>query len=76
MKLRNKALCDFAEQYANWVHPEIIITDCRDPADNMFLELAVEGQADIIISGDNDLLSLNPFRGIKIITAAEFLKSS
>ncbi len=50
------------------------ITICRDPKDNKFLELAVNGNADYIITGDQDLLVLNPFRGIKIITVNEFLK--
>ena len=46
---------------------------CRDPKDNKFLELAVSGEADFIISGDLDLLVLNPFRNIEIITANDFL---
>lgn len=46
---------------------------CRDPNDNKFLELAVSGNADFIISGDQDLLVLNPFRNIEIITANDFL---
>ena len=46
---------------------------CRDPKDNKFLELAVSGEADFIISGDRDLLVLNPFRNIEIITANDFL---
>ncbi|MFH1633286.1 MAG: putative toxin-antitoxin system toxin component, PIN family [Chloroflexota bacterium] len=50
-----------------------IISACRDPKDDKFLELAVNGQADIVISGDDDLLLLNPFRGIVIITPGEFL---
>ncbi len=37
------------------------ISDCRDPKDNKFLELAACGKADFIISGDQDLLVLNPF---------------
>lgn len=49
------------------------ITACRDTKDNKFLELAVNGKADCIISGDNDLLVLNPFRGIKILTPREYL---
>lgn len=57
-----------------FVDPNITTTACRDPKDNKFLELAFSGNADLIISGDNDLLVLNPFRGIPIITAAEFLK--
>jgi len=46
---------------------------CRDPRDDKFLELAVEGEADIIITGDNDLLTLDPFQGISILTPARFL---
>ena len=49
------------------------ITDCRDAKDNKFLELAVSGKADCIVSGDSDLLVLNPFRGISILTPREFL---
>jgi len=50
------------------------ITTCRDPKDNKFLELAVEANAICIITGDKDLLVLNPFRQIPILTAAEFLE--
>jgi putative PIN family toxin of toxin-antitoxin system len=49
------------------------ITECRDPRDNKFLELAVCGRADCIVSGDDDLLDLNLFREIPIITPREFL---
>jgi len=49
------------------------IQACRDPKDDRFLELAVNGQAETIITGDEDLLALNPFRSIRIITPSEFL---
>ena len=52
------------------------ITDCRDPKDNKFLELAVSGEADCIISGDGDLLVLHPFRGISILQSGDFLEQS
>jgi putative PIN family toxin of toxin-antitoxin system len=51
------------------------ITECRDAKDNMFLELAVSGNADCIISGDQDLLVLHPFRAIPILTPTAFLSS-
>ncbi|MEA5512102.1 putative toxin-antitoxin system toxin component, PIN family [Crocosphaera sp. UHCC 0190] len=51
-----------------------IITICRDSKDNKFLELAVSGKADFIITGDQDLLILNPFKNIPVITVNEFLK--
>ena len=47
---------------------------CRDPSDDKILELAVNGRADYIITGDDDLLVMNPFRGIPIIRPAEFLE--
>ena len=47
---------------------------CRDPDDNKFLELALSGGATYIISGDKDLLALHPFRGIAVLTPAQFLK--
>ena len=49
------------------------ITDCRDPRDNKFLELAISADASCIVTGDKDLLVLNPFRGIPILNAADFL---
>jgi len=48
------------------------VTECRDPKDDKFLELAVNGHADVIVSGDADLLVLDAFRGIPIITPAAF----
>jgi uncharacterized protein len=49
---------------------------CRDPKDDIYLELALSGKADLIISGDKDLLVLNPFQGIPIITPSQFLENS
>ena len=45
----------------------------EDPDDNKFLEAAVEGKADYIVSGDKDLRRLNVFMGIKIISPAEMV---
>ncbi len=49
------------------------IRACRDPKDDKFLELAVCGNAACIVSGDDDLISLHPFRGIPIVTPRQFL---
>lgn len=46
---------------------------CRDPKDDKFLEIAVNGQADVIVTGDPDLLVLHPFRGVAILTAGAVL---
>jgi len=49
---------------------------CRDPRDDKFLEVALNGEADVIISGDRDLLALHPFMGIAILTPADYLAQS
>ena len=46
---------------------------CRDPKDDKFLEAAISGSAEFIVTGDHDLLSLDPFRGIHILSPAGFL---
>lgn len=56
------------------VHPDIAVSDCRDPADNKFLELAISAKADYIITGDKDLLALNPYQSIPIIPPKAFLE--
>jgi len=50
-----------------------VVRECRDPKDDKFLELALNGRADLIITGDADLLVLNPWRGIEIVTPREYL---
>ena len=51
-----------------------IVHACRDPKDDKFLELAVNGNADMIVTGDQDLLVLSPFKNIPIITPASYLE--
>ena len=49
------------------------VTDCRDAKDNRYLELALAASADIIVSGDQDLLVLDPWRGVRILSPAAFV---
>ena len=63
-----------------WESSEVIqiptpIRACRDPRDDKFLEVAVYGQAELILTGDEDLLALHPFQGIEIRTPSNFLQS-
>jgi putative PIN family toxin of toxin-antitoxin system len=51
------------------------VRECRDRDDDKFLELAASGGATHIVSGDADLQALNPFRGIPVLSAREFLES-
>ena len=50
------------------------IRECRDPKDDKFLELAVNGSASHLVTGDQDLLVLHPFRDISVLTPAQFLE--
>ncbi len=47
---------------------------CRDPKDDKFLDVALNGQAQLILTGDQDLLALHPFHGIDILKPADFLR--
>lgn len=55
------------------INPLETITACRDPKDDKFLELAVAAEASCIVTGDEDLLVLNPFRAIPILKAVDIL---
>ena len=55
------------------VKTEKVIVE-RDPKDDKFLYAAIEAQADYIVSGDDDLLDLKEYEGIKILSPKEFLE--
>jgi putative PIN family toxin of toxin-antitoxin system len=71
---RNELLADL-EAVAEWTAINGIVQACRDPDDDKFLETALVAQADCIVTGDNDLLVLDPFEHIRIVTAARFLEA-
>ena len=60
--------------HARFVEPAERIMACRDPNDDKFLESAVSGEARHIFSGDDDLLSMSPFRGIEILSVDDYLR--
>jgi putative PIN family toxin of toxin-antitoxin system len=51
-----------------------VIRECRDPKDDKFLEVALNGRADAIVTGDADLLGMHPWRGVEILSPAECLQ--
>jgi uncharacterized protein len=51
-----------------------VVRECRDPRDDKFLEVALNGRAGVIITGDEDLLAMHPWRGIAILSSADYLK--
>jgi uncharacterized protein len=75
MEERKRALQAFATAAA-WIPIIRRIRACRDPRDDKFLELAINGSADAILTGDEDLLALHPFHTIAILTPAAWLQSN
>ena len=55
------------------VEVTVVVADCRDPKDNKFLSLAVSAGAAVIVSSDDDLRVLHPYRGIAILSPAQFV---
>jgi putative PIN family toxin of toxin-antitoxin system len=69
---RIKELFSLLDSYAIVVSPSQKVDVCRDRKDDFLLEAALEGNVDYLITGDDDLLVLNPFHGIKIIRPKDF----
>ncbi len=71
----NKLAAFFLSYERITIRTEILmpVTLSRDPKDDIFLEVALNGDADLLITGDQDLLVLHPFQSTVIITPAEFL---
>jgi putative PIN family toxin of toxin-antitoxin system len=69
---RIKKLFSLLDSYAVVVSPSKKINACRDKKDNFLLEVALEGKADYLITGDDDLLALDPFHNTRIIKPKEF----
>ena len=59
---------------ASWFEPSERVQVCRDPGDDTYLELALAAGAEVIVSSDRDLLSMDPWRDTGIITARAFLE--
>jgi uncharacterized protein len=56
-----------------WFAPPEAVTDCRDATDKKYLELVLSARAITLVSSDQDLLVLHPWRGIPILRRAEYL---
>jgi len=67
---------EILHQAAVWFEPSERVTDCRDAKDNKYLELALAAGAETIVSGDDDLLVLDPWRGVRILLPADYLAAS
>lgn len=56
------------------VQPDVDVDVVRDPDDDKFLEVALAGDADYVVSGDQDLLGLETYRGVDVVTPDEFVE--
>jgi len=61
---------------AIWFEPSVRVADCRDMKDDKYLELALAAGAETIVSSDNDLLVLHPWRGVRILNPASYLAAT
>lgn len=61
-------------QSAVMFEPDATVLECRDAKDNKYLELAIAAGAWAIVSGDRDLLELDPWRGVRVLTPAEYMR--
>jgi len=69
---RIKELFSLLDSYAIVVSPSQKVSACRDEKDNFLLEVALEGKADYLITGDEDFLVLNVFHNTKIVRPKDF----
>ena len=70
---RRERLLEILRRTAVWFEPVVRVTDCRDPKDDKYLELALAAGAETIVSSDDDLLVLHPWRGVRILRPADYL---
>ena len=70
---RRREVLEVLSSAALWIEPVNKIDECRDTKDNRYLELAVAACATVIVSGDQDLLVLHPWRGIQVLQPAAFV---
>ena len=75
---RRSEILELLAAAALWIEPKETVEDCRDAKDNFYLELAQAAQASVIVSGivsgDEDLLVLDPWRGVRVLRPARFLE--
>jgi uncharacterized protein len=73
---RRRQFLEVLRRSAIWFEPVVRVTDCRDPKDDKYLELALAAGAETIVSSDGDLLVLHPWRSVRILSPADYLSFS
>jgi uncharacterized protein len=70
---RRQRILDIVVVAAERIEPTETVRECHDPHDDKYLALAAAGKADVIVSGDHHLLSMDPWRGIRILSPTDYL---
>jgi len=73
LEFRNQLLHDFNAS-AVWVDVHKVGQYCRDRSDDVFIETALQAKADLLISGDQDLLTAKPVKNVRIVSPAQAIK--
>lgn len=68
------AVLDLLRSTSVWFEPQQVICECRDAKDDKILELAIAADASVIVSSDDDLVTMHPWRGIHILRPAAYLQ--
>ncbi|MBI2723071.1 MAG: putative toxin-antitoxin system toxin component, PIN family [Bacteroidetes bacterium] len=69
------SLLDDLHNYADLIEVHSRVNVCRDKKDNFLLELCIDGKADYLITGDDDLLSIKKFKRTSILKIADYLRT-
>jgi hypothetical protein len=70
---QREAVLELLRSVAVWFEPQQRVRDCRDAKDDKYLELALAADASTVVSSDEDLLVLHPWRGVRIVRPSDHL---
>jgi uncharacterized protein len=73
-ELERETFLSLVAQASLPIEVQSTIADCEDPKDNKFLELAIDANATIVVSGDAHLLTMHPYRAVTILSPAAFVQ--
>ena len=73
--LRGLGILNLLATEARFVEPIVAVHDCRDPKDDKYLALALAAEAATIVSSDHDLLTLDPWRNVRVLLPRDYLQS-
>ena len=69
-----ESILETIDEYAEFIDVKSKVDICRDTKDNFLLSLSLDGKADFLLTGDKDLLVLNPFKKTTILSITDFFQ--